>query len=96
MSEPETTILPSETGTGQLDLGVKRFYLPFSIVSRCPKCGRTVTRDLEEAYLSYPTIGAPECIHMYCCEEDANGDEQGCCHEWPVSVQIDLTMKVVG
>jgi hypothetical protein len=79
-----------DAGGFELD---KRCYLPFEVTDACPECGKKVTRDLSESYLSYPTIGESEEIAFY---HDEEADEQGgddVRHEWSRYVVIGITLK---
>lgn len=52
----------------QFDIGVKRFCLPLIIRRACPKCGEECKLDLEQNYLSYPTVNKREVLNFYCTE----------------------------
>lgn len=60
------------TNTSSID--VKRFYLPLTIKLTCPKCNTVNDHNLNDNYLSYPTINNPEDIGVYCkkCEDYFN------------------------
>ncbi len=51
---------------GHQQVDVKRFYIPFSFVSKCPKCGIEKEIDLSQDYLSYPTLNCEHDIYVYC------------------------------
>jgi hypothetical protein len=53
------------------EIDVKRFKLPVVVKGKCPDCGGQAETDLEEHPLSYPKLGAPENISLYCskCDE---------------------------
>lgn len=70
---------------GQID--EKRLYLPgLELESTCPKCKKTFTRDFGDDYLSYPEVGRPYIICLYC---------ENCEYEYDVRVQIDVTMTIL-
>ena len=49
-----------------VELDIKRFYLPIKIERECPRCGAEGISDLSRDYLSYPTVNGRECIPFYC------------------------------
>jgi len=52
---------------GQVDVSkVKRCYVDSQIRLPCGVCGGTVTRDFSSDYISYPEIGIPITIGVYC------------------------------
>jgi len=54
------------------------------VVDDCPNgCGSC---EFGADYWSYPRVGQPSTIHMYCHECDA---------EWPVRLQIDVTARIL-
>ena len=55
---------------GSFSLEVKRLYLPFVVEVDCEHCGKPITRDMQDEYLSYPPLGAPLEIWVYCEECD--------------------------
>lgn len=81
------------TATGTIDC--KRLQLPgVSLSSTCPGCGETVTHDLDDYYLSHPTIGEPESYdfeHHDCPKPTGEWDST----EWVVWIQCDFTIKAV-
>jgi len=57
------------------EINVKRFYIDGVVLKEiCPECGKILTTNLEEQYLSYPVIEMPEEIAFYCddCDEYYN------------------------
>lgn len=73
---------------GELEMP-KRTYVPFTITAKCPTCGVTMTRDLDDDYLSYPILGKP--IEVSIGHEATEATEA---HELTVRVILDLTLKV--
>lgn len=65
---------------------VKRLYLPVVITKNCPKCSRRIVLDLNDDYISYPTLNTVEDIHMYCAE---------CDYEFYVSARITVNIEEV-
>ena len=64
----------------------KRFYLPGVVLSdECPKCKEIVEKDLGDDYLSYPVVGKPYTIDLYC---------EPCDHYWVGKVLVEVTIKV--
>ena len=56
----------------EFDLNEKRFYLPIEVKLNCPHCENEVVHDLDDDYLSYPTVNKAETIGLYCnkCESE--------------------------
>lgn len=50
----------------------KRFTLDGVVLYKKCKCGNIMEKDLEGGYLSYPCVGYPEKLYLYCenCEEE--------------------------
>jgi len=48
----------------------KRMHIPFSVKHKC-ECGEELEQDLEDDYISYPTINGDEYIIFYCNECDS-------------------------
>jgi hypothetical protein len=75
----------------------KRFYVPCSIFSNCPKCGRETERDLEQHYLSYPGFNTVEAVYFGCYEEvedeDGEWSNAGCNHEWEEQIVLRVTIE---
>lgn len=59
-----------------IEVEVKRFYVPLKFSAECPFCGRDSELDLEDQYLSYPTIGAVETVEVHCGNEDCAAFER--------------------
>lgn len=71
--------------SGEID--VKRFYIPgLEVQGNCPKCRAEFTRDFSTDYLSYPQIGEPKTLHLYCPE---------CDHEWQRQMVLDISLKLI-
>lgn len=66
----------------------KRTYLPGIVITdKCPKCGAPYEMDFAEHYLSYPVVGKPKELTVYCGE---------CEHEWPLGkVVLRVTLEAV-
>lgn len=78
-------------GNGKaFEIDVKRFYLPLKVTTKCPHCGREVTRNFEDYYLSYPTVNVPMDIN-FMHETDDGNDE----HEWSVRAILRVTLEPV-
>lgn len=73
-----------EKNEGSVELKIKRCYLPFKISDTCPHCGNEDSVDLEENYLSNPTLGEPIGF-FFCCSE--------CEYEWIKNIVVDITIK---
>ena len=65
---------------------VKRFYLPLELEVKCPECGHIQTKDFENEYLSYPSLGEQE-WHLCCRNED-------CCYEWTVPMKLTIEVEI--
>lgn len=50
----------------------KRFSLDNTVIKKVCKCGEVLEYNLDGDYLSYPRVGYPEIVYMYCdnCMED--------------------------
>jgi len=71
-------------GTFSGELDIKRCYLPgVTLTDTCKKCGHEVTNDYESEYLSYPKVGTPTEISLYC---------PTCNFDWRVQVLLNLTL----
>ena len=68
---------------------LKRCYLPFTVHSKCPDCGKEWQRDLSSDYLGYPNTSGPAPVQFHC--EDDGGDCDG---EWSVMVEIAISLKL--
>lgn len=78
------------TGVAKGEIEEKRLYLPgLQLEATCPKCHAAYVRDFGDDYLSYPKVGEPEDLTLYCRNRD-------CDHEWKVRAQLDVTMKILG
>lgn len=63
----------------------KRFYIPGAIIEHKCTCGKTITYDMEEHYLSYPTVNGNNKIHIYCDD---------CGTETPCTLRLDLMLTL--
>ncbi len=63
---------------------IKRFYIDLVITKDCPNCGKKVTYDLSDNYISYPA--EDDILTFYCWD--------GCDHEWEVPVKIKATATI--
>ena len=90
VSEPETPTACTFRVEGAVHsaLDVKRLYFPGVVIRDvCPKCGGAWERDYgSNSYLSYPTVGTPFDLTLYCGE---------CNHEWERRVRLDITLVAV-
>lgn len=76
------------TGVAKGEIEEKRLYLPgLQLEATCPVCGAPYSRDFGDDYLSYPKVGEPEDLTLYC---------RVCDHEWKIRAQLDVTLKIVG
>lgn len=68
MSNKKYTLENVGTGT---ELS-KRFTLKNTVIDKECKCGNILKYNLEGDYLSYPRVGSPQTVYMYCdnCMED--------------------------
>lgn len=50
----------------------KRFTLKNTVIEKECKCGNILKYNLDGDYLSYPRVGSPQTVYMYCdnCMED--------------------------
>lgn len=72
------------------ELDVKRFCVGgVKLRSKCPKCGKVITRDLGEEYLSYPTVNTP--IEVDFCHEAPSGEPTD--HEWSEKIVLRVTIE---
>lgn len=85
-------------------IDVKRFYVPFVVIDKCPNCGREVHKPLDNDYLGYPIACVPIEVSMYCGYEpdddelyqsDLEAWRAQCCNaEWDVHVVLDFTLTL--
>lgn len=66
----------------------KRFYLDGVVLYKECKCGNIMEKDLESDYLSYPCVGYPEKLYLYCDECDVEYEEA-----LKVTVSINLEVE---
>ena len=67
----------------------KRQHAPYSVVARCPECGKDETADLTDIYLSYPTTDVVTEVTFNHDEDDANQPY----HEWQEFIVLRLTVE---
>lgn len=72
-------------------LDIKRCYLPIEITDTCPTCGETVTRYLNNDYLSYPKVNTPINVAMTHHIELPDSDDE---HSWNVSIILRVMAEV--
>lgn len=65
---------------------VKRFHVPYTIESNCPRCGAICKINLTHDYLPYPTVGKSEKIYFYCSVDE-------CYTEWQENVKLTITLE---
>ena len=75
----------SEVIKEDLEINVKRFYLPLVIKDKCPNCDGDIAYDLEEQYLSYPRLNTPEKIGIWC---------EACDLEFSKTVTLRLSVDI--
>lgn len=68
---------------GEHSIEVKRFYIPYTIKTKCPNCDNDV-EFLGDDYISYPILNAEEFIYS-CCSE--------CDYEMEMPVKIGMTLE---
>lgn len=64
---------------------IKRFHVPVVIKSNCPNCDVQSERDLKEKYLSYPPVGEPFGVGMYC---------EHCDRNWEIAIILNITIEL--
>jgi uncharacterized protein YlaI len=64
---------------------VKRFYLPYNIECKCPKCNKIVEFN-DNDYITYPILNKELEINFYC---------ENCYHEFEKKIVIDIVVKEV-
>ncbi len=75
--------------TGDIEASLaheKRLYADILVVRECPECGKPVTYDFKDHYISYGELTE---ISFYCYD--------GCEHEWEVPARIvsaDMTIEI--
>ncbi len=72
---------------GSQELEIKRFYLPVVIKDKCPNCDGEISQDLEDQYLSYPTLNKAENIHLEC---------ESCDLEFQIPITLRISLDVGG
>lgn len=65
------------------EMPIKRFYPPFEITDKCPKCGEVNEFDY---YFSYPKFNEEFEMDWYC---------YGCEHEWTKNVVLLIDFKEI-
>ena len=63
---------------------VKRFFVPFTVMDDCPKCGKERSTDLEQEYLQNPYLKKPNYVSMWC---------ESCQHGWTAWVRLTLDVQ---
>ena len=63
---------------------VKRFYIPFTIETKCPNCNKKNVTNLEREYLSYPPLGDPFEFGFYCSD---------CDYDWTEKIILDIVLS---
>lgn len=63
---------------------VKRFFVPFTVLDDCPKCGKERSTDLEQEYLQHPYLTKPNHVAMWC---------ESCQHGWTAWVRLTLDVQ---
>lgn len=76
----------------KVELSIKRFYLPIKIERSCPGCNNECEVDLNDNYLSYPTVNQKEQICFYCNECD---QEFGVDAILKISIQADTKTRKI-
>lgn len=75
---------------GPFEIEVKRFYIPFRIVGKCPVCGGDFERDISHDYFSNPIANAWSKEYMYHYNEET---EEECEFELDIFLSVDLEVK---
>ena len=78
---PETEIVPNDD---KVELS-KRFYIPFTVKTSCPKCKEKLEKDLTKDYLSYPVLGELTPLHFFC---------HNCNEDFIVTVELNMTLTL--
>ena len=83
MSNKKYTIENVGTGTEL----AKQFYLDGVVLKKECTCGEMMEYNLGEHYLSYPSVGYPDNLYMYCeaCETE---------HENALQVTVLINLEV--
>lgn len=82
MSTPPVVI----EGTGAGPTGIKRFYVPgITVRTACPHCGLPWERNLDDRYLSHPTLGEPFDFRFYC---------DHCNEEWSAKMILRVSLEL--
>jgi hypothetical protein len=58
----------------------KRMYADIQVEKECPECGKVVTYDFNDHYISYGELSE---LYFYC--------HDGCEHEWEIPARIVST-----
>ena len=64
----------------------KRFSLDNTVIKKQCKCGEVLEYDLGFDYLSYPRVGYPETISMYC---------DNCMEDWEAVMKVTVVVNLV-
>ena len=65
-------------------VSIKRFFVPFTVMDDCPKCGKERSTDLEQEYLQHPSLKKPNYVSMWC---------ESCQHGWTAWVRLTLDLQ---
>ena len=69
----------------KFEIPVKRFYIPVEIKEKCPKCKTICSVNLDDNYLSYPSVNHKEVLEVYCDK---------CDDEFTICITLELEIKV--
>ena len=69
----------------EVELSAKRFYLPLVIQAKCGECGEVNNVDLDQSYLSYPTLNKYE-KHYVACD--------ACDSEMELNIKLKISIEV--
>lgn len=76
-------------------LDVKRFYFPAKIECDCPICWQKVFTDLNDDYISYPTLNSTSDVYMICEHLDTDKEDSDSWEKY-VQIKIDLNVSLTG
>ena len=82
-----TTSLEKSNDKDEFEIDVKRLHLPYILKTKCPKCGKELSRNYSNMeYLIYPNIGHNQ--ESFWCDE--------CDNEWKLCLNLKVSLELVG
>ena len=69
------------------EIAIKRFNLPATAIDTCPTCGKECSARFDgDDYISYPKIGVPTTLWLYC---------RDCAKDWERRILIHFSVEAI-